>query len=120
MTSTTWPCWHDGSAITTDQMRVQLDRLERLTQAAIDDDGGQDGGFEDAYGWFTRPPKPIGEDAARMITYVAVPRRILADVRGKRLILESIESLDASADADAGAHAAELMNAMAISLGLRA
>lgn len=99
-------------------IRAQLDEDERVAQAAIADDCGQDGGFEDARDWLTRPPKRVGDAAAVMICRTAVPRRVLAAVRGHRRILDEIEALDQSADADAGPAAAVLLSALAEAVGV--
>lgn len=68
-------------------LRAQLVREERIARAAIADDGGQDGGFEDAT-WLDDRSHPlcagIAKDAANLIRATAVPRRVLAEVEAKR------------------------------------
>ncbi|WP_141576151.1 DUF6221 family protein [Actinomadura sp. WMMA1423] len=72
-------------------LRAQLDRDERIARAAIADDGGQDGGFEDA-AWLDDRTHPlcarIATDAANLIRATAVPRRVLAEVAHKRAVLD--------------------------------
>lgn len=62
---------------------------EAVARAAIADDGGQDGGFED-HPWLTDGtmlPR-FGDAAAELIRTFAVPRRVLADIAAKRMIME--------------------------------
>jgi len=65
-----------------------------MAQAAIDDDSGQDGGFEDKFNELTRPPSGVGfaqggfgDACARMIVW-NTPRRVLAECEAKRRIIE--------------------------------
>lgn len=68
--------------------------VERVAQAAIDDDCGQDGGFEDASWLADGTPGQvggrIGEAAAAMIQMVAVPRKIKADVAARRRLIQDL------------------------------
>ncbi|HET7055733.1 MAG TPA: hypothetical protein VFI12_04670 [Thermomicrobiales bacterium] len=83
-----------------DERERQLAEDDRVARAAIADDGGLDGGFENAT-WLTdvRLIKPrFGDDAAAMIRRFAVPRRVLAEVErerrdlaAKRRILDRVE-----------------------------
>jgi hypothetical protein len=71
-------------------VRRCLDEDERVARAAIADDCGQDGGFEDA-DWLTDrdlPTTTFGDAAAAMIRRFAVPRRVLAEVEAKRQLLD--------------------------------
>ena len=72
-------------------LRARLDKEEKLARAAIADDGGQDGGFEDAT-WLDDRSHPlcagIATDAANLIRATAVPRRVLAEVDAKRRIID--------------------------------
>ena len=72
-------------------LRARLDEDERIARAAIADDGGQDGGFEDAM-WLDDRSHPltarIAKDAANLIRATAVPRRVLAEVDAKRRRIE--------------------------------
>lgn len=72
----------------------QISEDEQIARAAIEDDCGQDGGFEDAYSELIQPPSGVGfaqggfgEAAARMIVTYAVPRRVLAECAAKRQII---------------------------------
>lgn len=76
-------------------LTARLDEDELMAVAAIDDDSGQDGGFEDAYEDLIRPPSGVGtaqggfgQAMARMIVW-NTPRRVLADVAAKRAILQA-------------------------------
>jgi hypothetical protein len=81
-------------------LEARIGEDEQLAQAAIDDDCGQDGGFEDAYESLTAGPEKagplahvprIGEAAARIIVW-ATPRRILAECAAKRAIIKQHEA----------------------------
>jgi hypothetical protein len=82
-----WPT--TGTAEIIEFLTAQLDEDERIARAAIADGGDQDGGFEDAEKDLTTlfPPR-LGDDAARMISVFAVPRRILREVEAKRRHIE--------------------------------
>jgi hypothetical protein len=71
------------------------DEQEKMVQAAIDDDGGQDGGFEDEFDRLTRGRKiagptafepSFGEACARMIV-ANTPKLALARIAADRQIL---------------------------------
>ena len=86
--------------------RAALDEEERIAQAAIEDDGGQDGGFEDATELLTRIIRPrFAHAAAKMITTHAVPRRVLAEVEADRLIIDRYVDLRDRCAADAQIYA---------------
>lgn len=77
----------------TEFLTARYDEEELMAAAAIDDDSGQDGGFEDAYEDLIRPPSGVGtaqggfgQAVARMIVW-NTPRRVLADVAAKRAIV---------------------------------
>lgn len=79
----------------TEFLAARYDEAEARAQAAIDDDCGQDGGFEDAFDTLTKGPElagPVavlprfGEAAAAVIVW-NTPRRALADLASKRAIL---------------------------------
>lgn len=80
-----------------------LDKEEALFQAAVDDDQGQDGGFEDAFdrlsggreyaGSLACEPR-FGRPAAAMIVH-NTPRSRLADVAAKRAVLARLVELKA-------------------------
>lgn len=75
-------------------VRRCVDVDEQVALAAIADDCGQDGGFEDA-DWLTDralPTTTFGDAAAAMIRRFAVPRFVLAEVQAKRERLAWIES----------------------------
>lgn len=68
-----------------------LDEDATMAQAAIDDDGGRDGGFEDALdlaakGRLTGPLAFFSEPCVRMIAW-NTPRRVLSDIAAKRAII---------------------------------
>jgi hypothetical protein len=77
----------------TEFLEARIAEDEALAQAAIEDDGGQDGGFEDAYdrlagrceGKLAFIPR-FGDAAARMIVW-NTPRRVLAECEAKRTII---------------------------------
>ncbi len=72
-----------------DFLRARLDEDERVARAAITDDGGQDGGFEDAQRLTDGTVLPrFGLAAADLISAFAVPRRVLREVEAKRRLLE--------------------------------
>ena len=78
----------------TDFLATRLDEDETTARAAIDDDRGEAGGFEDAFDRLTgRAGTPtdfvprFGDAAARMITRYAVPARVLREVEAKRAIM---------------------------------
>jgi hypothetical protein len=75
-------------------LRARLDEDERIARAAIADDCGQDGGFEDA-AWLTdgtRRPQ-FGGAAGEMIRTFAVPARVLREVGAKRQMIDEITDL---------------------------
>lgn len=88
----------------TEFLTARLDEAELMAAAAIDDDSGQDGGFEDAYEELIRPPSGVGtaqggfgQAVARMIVW-NTPRRVLADVAAKRAIVDGcVEHTDEDA-----------------------
>lgn len=93
-------------------LRERLADDERIALAAIADDSGQDGGFEDAH-WLDDNPWPgqysFGKDAAAMIRHVAVPRRILAKVAAERRILDAWDRLARPLPPDASSSAVTLV-----------
>lgn len=98
----------------TEFLTARLDEDELMAVAAIDDDSGQDGGFEDAYEDLIRPPSGVGtaqggfgQAAARMIVW-NTPRRVLADVAAKRAIVKEYVEAEAYYRAHADAPAGEL------------
>lgn len=70
---------------------ARYDAEQAIAEAAIEDDCGQDGGFEDA-SWLTtgKAGCRFGEAAAALIRARAVPRRMLAEVDAKRRIIDLI------------------------------
>jgi hypothetical protein len=77
-----------------DFLLARLAEDESTARAAIDDDGGETGGFEDAYEDLIRPPSGVGiaqggfgEAAARMIATYAVPSRVLREVEAHRRVV---------------------------------
>lgn len=94
---------HDTFRLT-EFLLARLDEEEAMARAAIDDDSGQDGGFEDAYEDLTRPPSGVGiaqggfgEAAARMIVW-NTPRRVLADIRAKRSMITRARTYASAVD----------------------
>lgn len=77
----------------TEFLLARIAEDEALARAAIDDDQGQDGGFEDAFDKLTTQFRPrFGEAAARMIVW-NTPRRVLAECAAKRAILDEYDGL---------------------------
>ena len=80
------------NTITPESFLLQcIDEDEAVARDAINDDMGSDEGFTNRYEYLTDDRFPrIAEDAARMITRFAVPRRILAECKAKRAIVEHL------------------------------
>jgi len=77
-------------------LRDRLFEEQAMAQAAIDDDSGQDGGFEDEFDRLTKGRAIAGplafeprfaEACARMIIW-NTPRRVLEDIMSKRAIVD--------------------------------
>lgn len=95
-------------------LEARIAEDEALAQAAIEDDCGQDGGFEDAFELLTAGPEKagplahvprFGKASARIIVW-ATPRRVLAECAAKRAIIEHWEDPESFGplpdDVDAG------------------
>lgn len=87
-------------------LTARYDEEEAVVLAAIKDDGGQDGGLEDAFDRLTKSRNvagPLafeprfGEPLARMIVR-NTPRRALADLASKRAILAEYGRIALSAE----------------------
>ena len=83
----------------TEFILARIAEREAIARAAIDDDSGNDEGFAGQYDAMIHPPSGIGiaqggfgEAAARMIATFAVPRRVLAECKSYRRIVELHES----------------------------
>ena len=79
----------------TDFLLARISEEERLAQDAIDDDSGQDGGFEDSFDSLTGSG-PLGHvpafgDAAARLVVWNTPRRMLAECAAKRAIVKQHE-----------------------------
>ena len=104
----------------TEFLLARIAEDEALALAAVEDDGGEDGGLEDAYEELIRPPSGVGsasggfgEALARLMVH-STPRRMLAECEAKRRIVEIVAQLGGHYEPTANRLAPGILRALAL------